>query len=123
MLPHDNSSEEKNTAIKIVAMLAAFVMAGRKSPPSSGAASAPCSAGSCWVPVRRPQGRLRSAVIASTSDLAAWLAAAPKRELEAVANLEATVEQLRRENAALRQQLAEARVISAPGLSGIAARE
>jgi phage shock protein A len=65
------------------------------------------------LPVHRPHGRTRSAVVASSDELAAWFAATPQRdmgsiaELQAkVADLEARVDQLKQENATLRLHLA-----------------
>src|SRR4051794_33051902 len=68
---------------------------------------------SLGLPVRRPHGRARSAVVASGDELAAWFAATPQRELAGiselqatVANLQSRVDQLEEENATLRLQIA-----------------
>ena len=65
------------------------------------------------LPVRRPHGRARSAVVASASELATWFAATPQRDMDSIAELQAKVDalqarvdQLEEENATLRLQVA-----------------
>jgi phage terminase Nu1 subunit (DNA packaging protein) len=66
------------------------------------------------LPVRRPHGRMRSAVVASAKELTAWLAATPLHETD-VEKLQARIAQLEAENAALRQQLALTMRVSSDG--------
>jgi phage terminase Nu1 subunit (DNA packaging protein) len=64
---------------------------------------------SLGLPVRRPNGRMRSAVIAFSDELSSWLAAIPQRDLNTISELQARIEELQAENAALRQELSLAR--------------
>ncbi|MGH9523514.1 MAG: hypothetical protein ACRD3E_13390 [Terriglobales bacterium] len=61
------------------------------------------------LPVRRPNGHLRSAVVATADELSSWLTSTPRRELEMIAELQARVTQLEMENSALRMELEDLR--------------
>ena len=60
---------------------------------------------SLGLPVRRPNGHLRSAVVAKSDELSSWLTSTPRRELEIISELQARVAQLEMENSALRMEL------------------
>src|SRR5690348_1413647 len=57
------------------------------------------------LPVRRPHGRPRSAVMAYTGELHTWMLNTPLRDADPNAEWKARVAQLEEENAALRLQL------------------
>ena len=59
---------------------------------------------SLGLPVRRPHGRLRSAVIATTEELDQWVLRAPARDVNELTWLRNRVSELEAELAAVRSQ-------------------